>query len=303
MRRSHAPARAPAPITSRALPRGLPRAVSAAVTAFALLACGGGDGDPTGTEGPDEPGGTEIAGSVGPSGGTVSARGGALRLTFPAGAVSEEIEVTVGPLASPPPSPDLIPGSALDLGPDGASFGEEVEIVFRYDPSELPAGMQESSLGVYRARNGGWLEADEVWTDTAARTVTAKLRGFSGYGLLGNRVADVAGLWFVEVEDTETTCPPAESDAFEVRIEQSGKVLEISGTDPDVAGLTLPGRISGNAVSISGTVTVDGAEETLDVEGTFSADVTTMSGTSDWSVRESDGTVCSGRARWSATRR
>ncbi len=68
---------------------------------------------------PDADAGPEPVGIVSDDGGTVETSDGAVQLTFPAGAVSGDTEITVEPAADVPDDAGLVPGTAYDFGPDG----------------------------------------------------------------------------------------------------------------------------------------------------------------------------------------
>jgi alpha-tubulin suppressor-like RCC1 family protein len=119
---------------------------------------------------------------LGPDGGTVITPDGAVALEVPAGAVQEDVEITVTPVTTPPPDTGVLPGALYDFGPDGLVFDAPTRLTIAYDPAALPAGTDESELVMLGSEDGAWWS--EILTsvvDTDAHTVSALIPGFSLY--------------------------------------------------------------------------------------------------------------------------
>jgi hypothetical protein len=145
--------------------------------------CGGQDpGAPDGSNTP--PGGVERY-TVGPDGGNVTAVGGLITLSFPAGALDEEVEITVAGATDFPADPGLVSNSSFDFGPDGTQFAEPVVLTLAYEEGDIPSGVEEASLRLCKKINDTWEVVGGSWRDTEANTVSAPLQGFSSYGLVG----------------------------------------------------------------------------------------------------------------------
>jgi hypothetical protein len=140
----------------------------------ALVACGGGGGG-TG-------GGTVISLVVGPAGGTFEFQDGAVTLVVPAGAVAADTTVTITPSAASAPSPAPVAGTFFSFSPEGTTFAQPVQLTLRYDLGKLPAGTDPATMQLSKATSDGW-ESLATTIDTAARTATAELHGFSSWGL------------------------------------------------------------------------------------------------------------------------
>lgn len=204
------------------------------------------DSDSTGPGG-DAP---EPIGVVGDDGGAVQTDDGAVKLTFPPGAVSGDTEITAEAAAPEdvPADPGLVPGTTYDFGPDGATFAEPVSIVLRYDPADLPAGVDPTSLALHKAGPDGWRSTGESVVDVDANTVTATLTGFSVYGLLSMGGPESAA---IEAGDGQTgpvgqpvTVPPA--------------VLVLNGRGDPLADVTVTFAVSEGDGSVAETsVTTD----------------------------------------------
>ena len=88
----------------------------------------------------------------------------------------------------PPPLPPerLLVGSACDLGPDGSTFDPPLRLTLQYDESLVPSGVAEEDLTI-----AYFDDEAEVWielaakVDTAAGTVTAPVRHFTMFAVVG----------------------------------------------------------------------------------------------------------------------
>ncbi len=109
----------------------------------------------------------------------MSSADGRLTLSFPAGAVSQELEVTIRP-AQGAPSGNI--GAAYELGPAGTTFEELVTLSFSYDEGEL--GQEPPArLRVVTALHGKWMPILPGPVDTTARRVTGYVPHLSTYGI------------------------------------------------------------------------------------------------------------------------
>ncbi|HEX2188613.1 MAG TPA: Ig-like domain-containing protein, partial [Longimicrobiaceae bacterium] len=137
-----------------------------------------------------------LSGLVGPGGGSVVSRVDSIRLDVPEGALAEAVMLTVEPAAIPPTA-GLVPGTALELGPDGQRFARPVRLTLRIDPAALPQGVVLGALAIHRRVGEGWEEVAGGATDPEAGTVSALLSGFSTYAVLvrgaGLRLVKEAG--------------------------------------------------------------------------------------------------------------
>lgn len=123
--------------------------------------------------------------AVGPGGGTISSFDGAVTLTVPAGALSEETGITIAPTTSYPnvPGLDVIAGTAFAFGPDGLTFHEPARLALGYDESNLPAGAGEGSLTLQKAVGTEWQPTGSM-LNHIANTVTGFITSFSTYAVV-----------------------------------------------------------------------------------------------------------------------
>ena len=86
---------------------------------------------------------------------------------------------------SPRPSDKYIIGSVYELTPSGAIFDPPLELVLSYDPTLLPEGVVEEDLIMaYYDVEAGWVAMESI-VDTKAHTVTASIKHFSLFAILG----------------------------------------------------------------------------------------------------------------------
>ncbi len=127
---------------------------------------------------------TVVAGTqVGAAGGVVTAGGGNLTLTVPAGALATPVIITTAPVTSPQPNPKLVPGTAWDFGPTGTQFSTPVTMTIKYEAG-LPGGLVPGGFRLHRWSGSAWLMVAGSTTDPAARTVTGQISSFSRYAVL-----------------------------------------------------------------------------------------------------------------------
>lgn len=134
----------------------------------------------------DNPPGPQLdyAGTIGPSGGEISAHQGRVLLVFPPGAVLEDTDIRVSPLANVG-APGVITSTAFDFGPDGLEFLEPVTLTLSYAEVGLPAEYDATALIIVSSSlvSGALTPVPGSTVDTAAHTVTATISGFSTYGI------------------------------------------------------------------------------------------------------------------------
>lgn len=181
-----------------------------AVLALMCSGCGG-----AGWEAPTAPG------SVGPAGGTVSFGGGLVVLDFPPNAVTEYVTITIRDTTGPTGA-TVVSGTVFDIGPS-LTFSVPVRVTIQYGSATLPAGVLQTELGLYRVVNDAWEKVATSTVDTANKTITAFIGGFSTYGILGAPVAAV-------------TVTPATVSVL------AGGTTTLSAAAEDAGGTALPNR-------------------------------------------------------------
>jgi hypothetical protein len=116
---------------------------------------------------------------IGSTGGTVTAGGGKLSLTIPAGALRSDVAIAIVPLEA---WPEGAIGLVVDIQPSGLLFTTPATLTYRYDAAEI-AGAADATLHLATAVGSSWIALDST-VDSTARTVTASLEHLSVYGLI-----------------------------------------------------------------------------------------------------------------------
>ncbi|NOT06596.1 MAG: hypothetical protein HOP28_00145, partial [Gemmatimonadales bacterium] len=123
-------------------------------------------------------------GMIGAAGGQVSGAAGNVTVVFPASAVTAAIPVSLAPVATPPADPNLIPGTAYDLGPSPTTFAQPVTVRIRYPATGLPAGAVPANFRLHRLTGSTWAALPGSTVDVATRTVSGQTTTFSTYAIL-----------------------------------------------------------------------------------------------------------------------
>jgi len=108
--------------------------------------------------------------------------------------------ITVTPVNNPPSVPDDIKGLGLyyEFGPTGATFSSPVSITLKYDPSAVPAGIDQSKLYIayWDAGNNHWVSVPSV-VDTVNHTITASVTHFTLYSAMAAAPSNATSAWVI----------------------------------------------------------------------------------------------------------
>ena len=143
----------------------------------AIVGCGGGDGGVA----PGPP--TNVI--IGPAGGTVTHAGGKVTLDFPANAVAVATPITLDYQDTYPASTEFVANTCYSFEPTGTQFLQPVQTTIKYSAADIPAGVDEATLGIYKVVGAGWEAVADSAVDTVDKTVTAAINSFSSYAVLG----------------------------------------------------------------------------------------------------------------------
>ena len=121
---------------------------------------------------------TTIAKLIGPSGGEVSAPDG-ITVSIPAGALTEEIEITIREIDKPGSLSGInLVGAVYEFGPAGTTFAEAVTIQVPYEPSQVQPDSPQVRLIWADTSNGPW-EVLPGLADEITKLVSGKTTHFS----------------------------------------------------------------------------------------------------------------------------
>jgi hypothetical protein len=173
-----------------------------------------------------------------PEGGQLSFLGGNVVITATAGALEDTTTFTV--VTAAPTAPTIVGSSVtVTTNPVVTTFASPITIDFATQPTLLPAGVNETELGVYRF-NANWTLVAGSAVNTTTHRLTAPVAGPGTYGVLGAPV------------DTVVVTPPSTSVAV-------GASVALSATPRDAAGGALPNRAVSFTSGATGTATVNGS--------------------------------------------
>jgi YVTN family beta-propeller protein len=128
--------------------------------------------------------------TIGTGGGTVMTNLGNVILEVEAGALDEDVEITIEPAGST--NPQVLEGTVFDFGPDGLEFATNALLTIAYDEAMLPADMEEDRIRPVLAINGVFEILGSYEQDADENTVTFPVEHFSLYGLAYVEFADIA---------------------------------------------------------------------------------------------------------------
>ena len=156
-----------------------------------LAGCGDSGGGPDGGGGGTVPPptrtpvgtttGSPTSQNIGPAGGTLTAAGGAVSLTVPAGALAANTDISIQ--AVTPQAPGAI-GSSWRLLPEGVQFSAPVTLTFRYDEEMMKGSAPEISWIAYQEGRGAWRYVDEITLEKGAGTLSVATTHFSDWTLV-----------------------------------------------------------------------------------------------------------------------
>jgi uncharacterized protein YjdB len=155
-----------------------------------------------------------------PAGGTVTAAGGNLVITVPAGALAIATAITVDPVVAPPVTTNLVPGTAYDLGP-ALAFAQPVVVRISYAAGSVPAGVPPAELRVGKLTNGEWRDLAGSTVDVAGLSATGASTTFSTWGVVARVIGSV------------TVTPSAPAVAV-------GNTIQLSVDATDYQGNSMP---------------------------------------------------------------
>jgi hypothetical protein len=161
-------------------------------------------------------------------------------MTFAAGSVNAETNISIATISDLPDVPGYIPGTTYTFGPDGTVFEQPVQLTIEYDPANIPSDLQETMLCLAKLTGRSWQPVHDSKVDTASKTVTGSIAGFSTYGLIGSNMT-------VTMEPptcfpgTEVTITPKVENAppgykLQYKWSTDGKYGELLGTPDEKTG-------------------------------------------------------------------
>ena len=126
------------------------------------------------------PTGQPVSAVIGEAGGELATSDGRVSLTFPAGALSQAVEISVQPLTGEAP---LGLGLGYRLLPEGLQFAKPVVLTFSYDGSLLGDCPEDFLWIVTQSADGSWSALQKSALDKSSGTVSGEIPHFSDWAL------------------------------------------------------------------------------------------------------------------------
>ncbi|MDE3128028.1 MAG: Ig-like domain-containing protein, partial [Gemmatimonadota bacterium] len=122
---------------------------------------------------------------TGTAGGTVVSADGNFQLVIPPGALSTptDIVVTKVPDSEFAGDANYVPGTGYKVEPEGTTLNKPAAMSIKYDPVNLPAGMDATQLRIQRRAQNQWQDCDH--SGIQSHTVGANVTGFSTFAITG----------------------------------------------------------------------------------------------------------------------
>jgi uncharacterized protein YjdB len=187
-------------------------------------------------------------GVVGPNGGAITAYGGAVVLTVPAGAVSTLVKLFVqrASVSALPRSSRLVDGSAFELAPQRVTFSTSPILAIKYNSTHLAAGSAQALLQLYGVAGADWQVVGGSSANPATKTVSGAISQVGTYAIFTAQPVDhvvmIPASDTIEVGATQQLIAKA-YDA--TNTELSGRSVRWKSTAPSVASVDQTGLVTG----------------------------------------------------------
>jgi hypothetical protein len=187
-------------------------------------------------------------------------------------------KITLVPMATPPapPAESTVIGLTYDCGPEGASFDPLVTITFSYNPTKIPAGVNEQDLvlAFYDKATGQWVTLSDIVVDPVKHTISGKTGHFTTFSVIAyTSPADFAAS-ALTISPTEVNV--GESVSISVNIANTGDLagsydatLKINNIVVETKQVTLAGHASQDVLFTT----------SRDAAGSYAVSINTLSGT------------------------
>lgn len=120
---------------------------------------------------------------IGSGGGTLETDGGDVTLDVPAGALEEDVDLSISSVEGGELPDGAVEGTAFDFGPDGQEFAEPVTLTVHYGQDQDDE--DEANLAIHLLRDGVWEKVPST-VNTDENVLTAEITHFSVYGAVSS---------------------------------------------------------------------------------------------------------------------
>jgi hypothetical protein len=128
-----------------------------------------------------KPLGTVTSKMIGAQGGSISTPDGKLTLTFPAGALSKETNITIRPVENKAWGGV---GTSYEFGPDGSEFAKPVMFTYRYNDKEMSGASLDNLALAFQDQAKIWQMTAPLTVNQTQKTITGAIRHFSWWSMI-----------------------------------------------------------------------------------------------------------------------
>ncbi len=118
---------------------------------------------------------------IGPQGGSITTSDGKLTLTFPAGAVTKETNITIRPVENKAWGGV---GTGYEFGPDGSEFAKVVTFTYHYTDREINGASLDNMALAFQDQKKVWQMTSPLVVDKAQKTITGYIKHFSWWSMV-----------------------------------------------------------------------------------------------------------------------
>ena len=138
--------------------------------------------------------------TITPSGGTVIYIN--ITIIVPEGAITQNVTFTITKISTANPSGYIIIGEVCSIETDVTTFAQPMTLILSYNESNLPAGVGEDDLAIYKKVGDSWVKLDST-VDKINNTISTVVTGFSDYAILyekpsaGGKTSEIPWLYII----------------------------------------------------------------------------------------------------------
>ncbi|MFD2519471.1 hypothetical protein [Emticicia soli] len=128
-----------------------------------------------------KPLGATTSKTIGAQGGSISTADGKLTLTFPAGALSKETNITIRPVENKAWGGV---GIGYEFGPDGSEFAKPVTFTYHYDNKEISGASLDNMALAFQDEAKVWQMTAPLTVNKTQKTLTGAIKHFSWWSMI-----------------------------------------------------------------------------------------------------------------------
>ncbi|MDG6225865.1 MAG: hypothetical protein QCI82_10180 [Candidatus Thermoplasmatota archaeon] len=122
------------------------------------------------------------------TGGWVSTEDASASVYIQEDALIDSKKISIKKSDDAPEHAGVVKDLCFDFGPDGTVFDRKVDIFMNYSDVELPEGVEEYMLGIYKVEDEKFKLVEDCKVDTDRKMISGKIISFSRYVAMGEKV-------------------------------------------------------------------------------------------------------------------